>query len=46
MKTLYLALILMLLFQTKLKAQESNTMNKKVLKTEDEWKAILSPNQY
>lgn len=36
----------MLLFQTKLKAQESNTMNKKVLKTEDEWKAILSPNQY
>ena len=46
MKTLYLALILMLLFQTKLKAQESNTMNKKILKTEDEWKAILSPNQY
>ena len=36
----------MLLFQTKLKAQESNTMNKKILKTEDEWKAILSPNQY
>jgi peptide-methionine (R)-S-oxide reductase len=46
MKIISLASILMLLFCNNLNAQESNTMNKKVLKTDDEWKDILTPSQY
>ena len=47
MKNLTVTFITLILFyNTLLQAQESNTMNKKVTKTEEEWKAILSPEQY
>ena len=44
MKTL--TLIMALLTFSLISAQEKNTMDKKVNKTEEEWKQILSPQQY
>lgn len=44
MKTL--TLIIALLTLSLVTAQEKNTMDKKVNKTEEEWKQILSPQQY
>ena len=44
MKTL--TLIIALLTLSLVTAQEKNTMEKKVNKTEEEWKQILSPQQY
>lgn len=47
MKKLTVAFVTLTIFcNTLLKAQESSTMNKKVIKTEEEWKDILSPDQY
>ena len=47
MKNLTIVFIAILVFtKTSLKAQESNDMNKKVVKTEEEWKAILTPEEY
>ena len=44
MKTLMLVIALLTFSLTS--AQENNTMEKKVNKTEEEWKEILSPQQY
>ncbi len=38
--------ILMIIFCATIKAQDNQKMNKKVKKTEEEWRAILSPDQY
>jgi len=42
----YFALILSILVTQALPAQEASKMDKKVKKTESEWKEILSPQQY
>ncbi len=44
MKTV--TLLLLILISSVITAQETNTMKKKVSKTEQEWKEILSPQQY
>jgi peptide-methionine (R)-S-oxide reductase len=44
MKTIIL--LLLILSAQAITAQENTTMKKKVIKTEDEWKEILSPQQY
>ena len=46
MKNLALTIIILILFCHNLQAQKSEPMNDKVNKTEEEWKAILSPEQY
>ncbi len=46
MKKVYLIVIVILTFNVSLKAQEKNKMNKKVNKTDKEWKTILTPQQY
>ena len=38
--------IVVLLFSCNIEAQNSKKMNKKVIKTEEEWKEILTPQQY
>ena len=43
---LTLTSILIIIFCATLKAQDSKKMNKKVKKTEEEWRAILTPDQY
>ena len=45
MKTIILFLLLILAGQA-ITAQENTTMKKKVIKTEAEWKEILSPQEY
>ena len=45
MKNLTLTIIILILFCHNLQAQKSEPMNDKVNKTEEEWKAILSPEQ-
>ncbi len=42
----YFALILSIIITQALPAQEASKMDKKVNKTESEWKEILSPQQY
>ena len=44
MKTL--AFLLLILLSSVISAQETNTMKKKEIKTEQEWKEILSPQEY
>lgn len=44
MKTL--AFLLLILLSSVISAQETNTMKKKEIKTEKEWKEILSPQEY
>ncbi len=46
MKNLTAAFIALIIFSNTLEAQENNTMNKKVDKTEEEWRATLTPEQY
>ena len=46
MKNLTIAFFFFIIFSNTLMAQENNSMNKKVIKTEEEWRAILSPEQY
>jgi len=41
-----LTIIIILFFNIALIAQEDSTMNKKVNKTDSEWKEILTPQQY
>ena len=44
MKTV--TLLLLILISSVISAQETNSMKKKEIKTEQEWKEILSPQQY
>lgn len=46
MKKLVLILIVMTFLTNTIKAQEEKSMNKKVIKTEEEWKDILTAQQY
>lgn len=46
MKNLTVAFFFFIFFSNTLEAQENNSMNKKVIKTEEEWRAVLSPEQY
>jgi len=46
MKNLTIASIIIILFCNNLAAQDKKKMNKKVKKTEEEWRAILTPDQY
>lgn len=46
MKKSFLILVVILVFNTSTSAQEQNSMNKKVIKTDQEWKEILTPQQY
>ena len=46
MKNLMIAFIALIIFSNPLEAQEKNTMNKKIDKTEEEWRTTLSPEQY
>ncbi len=46
MKRLTIILIIILTFNFSLKAQEKDKMNKKVTKSDKEWKTILTPKQY
>ena len=44
MKTI--TFLLLILLSSAISAQETNTMKKKEIKTEQEWKEILSPQEY
>lgn len=46
MKKLVFTLTAIILLSNSIKAQKDNNMDKKVNKTEKEWKEILSPQQY
>jgi len=46
MKHLIFTSILIIIFCANIKAQDSKKMNKKVKKTEKEWRTILTPDQY
>ncbi len=45
MKKLVFTLTAIILLSNSIKAQKDNNMDKKVNKTEEEWKEILSPQQ-
>lgn len=46
MKKLVFILIALIFLSNSVKAQEENNMDKKVIKTEEEWKVILTDEQY
>ena len=46
MKNVYYTILFVLIFSTDTMAQNNNSKEKKVTKTETEWRAILTPDEY